>query len=219
MSKECRKCDNFMGYDDDTGYPECSLPEGAEGCPYNDEVPFLLEDGTRIEIDIEYMKAYIRHTMQNTFKSEARRLAEDEIKAIAKEAYESEVQSVTKQEVERIVRAQVDEFMKGSVTVGGGWMEPARTLSRVDYMNELVQKTLEKEFSGKGIRESIERIARDKISDFTKTMQRDINTSIKNNFDAATRDALTANVVNLLMANDTFRKLSDNMSHMIQERN
>ena len=178
-----------------------------------------MEDGSRFELDTKYLNAYIHHTMQNTFKHEAKRMAENKIKEIAKETYESEVQSFTKQEVERIVKEQIDEFVKGSITVGGGWMEPTRTLSRVDYMNELIQKNLAKEFSSQGVRDKIESLAKNKISDFTKKMRDDINTSIKNNFDVATRDALTANMVNLLMANDTFRKLSDNMSHMIREGN
>lgn len=214
MSKDCRDCKNFSGYDD-TGYPYCDIDGGTENCPYNDEIPRGPENGTQIVLDIEYFSEYIRSTMKNTFQREARKLAEQEIQHIARESYDETVRSITEAEITKIVSQQVDEFMKGDITVGGGWSEPSRTISRTQYMNDLIQKELEKKFSGSGIADTVQRTANETIEKFTRRMKDQINANIKRNFDDATRNTLTASVVNLLMANDTYKKLADNMTHMI----
>ena len=185
MSKDCRDCENFSGYDD-TGYPYCDVDGGAENCPYNDNIHRGPENGTQIVLDMEYFSEYIRSTMKNTFQREARKLAEQEIQHIAREAYDETVRSITEAEITKIVSQQVDEFMKGDITVGGGWCGP-RKISRAQFMNELIQKELEKQLSGSGLSDMVQRTANETIKKFTQRMKDQINTNIKRNFDDATK--------------------------------
>ena len=107
--------------------------------------------------------------------------------------------------------------MAGDITIGGGWFEPNRTLPRIDYMSELVQNELGKRFDSASMQESAQREARAAIDKFSKQLKDEINAGVKQYFDAATRQVLTENVVSMLMANDTYRKLSNSMQSFLPE--
>lgn len=112
---------------------------------------------------------------------------------------------------EETVEKQVSDFMAGSITIGGGWMEPERTLTRTEYMSELVQKELGKRFDEDILKKSAKEEAEIAINAFSRKLKDEINMGIKQYFDAATRSVLTENVVSMLMNNDTYKRLSDSM--------
>lgn len=218
MSKECVECGYFLGWDDD-GCPSCDHEGGYEMCPYNDEAPKRRENTSRVEIDMEYFAEYIRETMLNTFRREARKLATEKIQELAKSEYEACVKEITREGVRKIVEQQVAEFMAGDITVGGGWSEPSRTLTRQQYMTELVEKQMSERFKKDRAVTDAKAAADDAINKFTRKLRDEINAGIKNNFNEATRQILTQNVVSMLMANDTYKKLSDSMGHLLSDGN
>ena len=217
MSRECKSCDYYEGHDWEDGTLRCGDDGGYECCPFNDEAPTKAEDKTRIVIDAEYFTEYIRNTLKNTFRGEARVIAEREIKAIVKSEYESCVKQITQEAVSKIVEDQVAEFMAGDITVGGGWSEPSRTLSRKEYLSELVEKNLAPAFEKDSVINQAKKAAEEAITAFTRKMRDDINAGIKKNFDSSVRQALTDNVVSMLMSNETYSRLSSSMSRMLPD--
>lgn len=217
MSRECKSCDYYEGHDWEDGTLRCGYDGGYECCPFNDEAPTKAEDKTRIVIDAEYFTEYIRNTLKNTFRGEARVIAEREIKAIVKSEYESCVKQITQEAVSKIVEDQVAEFMAGDITVGGGWSEPSRTLSRKEYLSELVEKNLAPAFEKDSVINQAKKAAEEAITAFTRKMRDDINAGIKKNFDSSVRQALTDNVVSMLMSNETYSRLSSSMSRMLPD--
>lgn len=217
MSRECKSCDYYEGHDREDGTLRCGYDGGYECCPFNDEAPTKAEDKTRIVIDAEYFTEYIRNTLKNTFRGEARVIAEREIKAIVKSEYESCVKQITQEAVSKIVEDQVAEFMAGDITVGGGWSEPSRTLSRKEYLSELVEKNLAPAFEKDSVINQAKKAAEEAITAFTRKMRDDINAGIKKNFDYSVRQALTDNVVSMLMSNETYSRLSSSMSRMLPD--
>lgn len=218
MSRDCKACDYYGGRRYDDGDLICDYEGGYDCCPYNDEAPAKeLEDKTQIVIDTEYMTEYIRQTLTNTFRGQAREIAEREIKAIVKSEYESCVKQITKEAVSKIVEDQVAEFMAGDITVGGGWSEPSRTLSRKEYLSELVEKNLAPAFEKDSIINQAKKAAEEAITAFTRKMRDDINAGIKKNFDSSVRQTLTDNVVSMLMSNETYSRLSSSMSRMLPD--
>lgn len=214
MSKDCKDCEYFDGYDHSDGTPYCDCDGGYECCPYNNETGTIekkTENGIKVEIDCGFMSDFIRETIVNTSTSIATKLANAEISKIVTETYKSEIQEITKRAIEGTVEKQVSDFMSGSITVGGGWMEPERTLTRTEYMSELVQNELGKRFDEDSIKKSAKREAENAINVFSKKLKDEINMGIKQYFDAATRSVLTENVVSMLMNNDTYKRLSDSM--------
>lgn len=217
MSRECKSCDYYAGHDWEDGTLLCGYDGGYECCPFNDEAPTKAENKTQIIIDAEYFAEYIRNTLKNTFRGEARVIAEREIKSIVKAEYESCIKQITQEMVYKIVEQQVSEFMAGEITVGGGWAEPSRTLSREAYMSELVEKKLGEVFKNDTIVQQAKKAAEEAITTFTRKMRDEINSGIKKNFDDTMRRTLTDNVVSMLMANETYARLASSMGRMLPD--
>lgn len=214
MSKDCKDCEYFGGYNCSDGTPYCDYDGGYECCPYNNETGTTekkTENGIRVEIDCGFMSDFIRETIINTSANIATKLVNAEISKIVTESYKAEIQEMTKRAIEETVEKQVSDFMSGSITVGGGWMEPERTLTRTEYMSELVQKELGKRFNEDSLKKEAKKETESAINAFSRKLKDEINMGIKQYFDAATRSVLTENVVSMLMNNDTYKRLSDSM--------
>lgn len=212
--RDCKNCDSFEGYDED-GYPVCEL---GDGCPYNDEADVKEDDcGLRMEIDTTQFTEYLRNTMANTSTSAAERVINKTITTIVTDTYTDEIKKMTRDAMQQIVSQQVQEYMNGPITIGGGWREPERTLSRTEYLTECIQENL-KSVDQEKIKSMAENIARDYLVKFSRNLKNDINRDIQKMFDDATRQTLTASVVDMLMTNDTYQKLSTSMSKLLPEK-
>lgn len=211
--RDCKNCDSFEGYDED-GYPVCEL---GDGCPYNDEADVKEDDcGLRMEIDTTQFTEYLRNTMANTSTSAAESVINKTITTIVTDTYTDEIKKMTRDAMELIVSQQVQEYMNGPITIGGGWREPERTLSRTEYLTECIQENL-KSVDSEKIKKYAEDGVKREIATFSKKTRDDINRDIKRMFDDATRQTLTASVVDMLMTNDTYQKLSSRMSKLLPE--
>lgn len=215
MSKDCQDCEYFSGFDSD-GCSSCDYPNGFEDCPFNAELRSV-ENATKITIDTEALTEYIGRTISNTVVRETHKIAEEKIKEIVNETCAEEIERLTKKSISEIIDKQVSDFMRGDITVGEGWSGNRRTISREQYMSEIIEACMKKQFDGgeipKKIREDVER----KIYRFTDNMRDRVNRQIRDMFTEATTKALTSNIVKLLMDNDTYRKMSDSMKHLLPE--
>lgn len=214
MSRECENCPHFGGFDE-VGSINCDFVTRFGACPYNAECSVKEErqsnTAMKIEVDTEFLNLYIIETLQNTVKSVTEQTVEREIGKVVTETYKAEIQSLTQSAIARIVDVQVTEFMAGNITIGGGWCEKERTLTRTDYMSELVEKALGKQLDA-NMRETAQREVKSAIDKFSRQLKDEINAGVKQYFDAATRQVLTENVVSMLMSNDTYRRLSESMT-------
>lgn len=177
MSKDCRECEYFGGYDDEDGTPYCDCDGGYELCPFNNSSGSK-NNGFKIEIDTNRSK--------------------------------------TKETMDTIINQQVAEFMSGTIEIGGGWMGPSRTLTRQDYMAEIIEERLGKTFND-GVKNVAAAEITKQIDKFTRQTRDQINAGVKQYFNEATRQILTENVVTMLMQNDTYQRLSASMNHFLPE--
>lgn len=221
MSRDCENCKYFGGWDED-GCPDCEFDGGFENCPYNAgcttvEVP--QPDGAmKIQVDTEAMNLYIKEALKNAVQNVTQQIVRQEIGEIVTDTYKGDIQELTRSAMSAIVDKQISEFMAGDITIGGGWREPKRTLTRTEYMSELIEKELGKRFDSSKMKELAEQEARNAINRFSKELKDDINIGVKQYFDAATRQVLTENVVSMLMSNDTYRRLSESMNTFLPEK-
>lgn len=219
MARECNSCEHFEGWEYDGGEPICCFKNG-ETCPFNDYEETTEEkqsSGIHITVEGEMIERYIRETILNTFTGHAVRMAENCVKQIINETYEQTIREKTESAIERMVDAQVSEFMAQDIQVGGGWSEPARTLSRKAYLTELIEKELGSRYKDDRIKKDAAMTAKEAIDSFTRKTRDEINAGIKGYFDQATRQTLTENVVSMLMTSDTYKKLSDSMGRLISD--
>lgn len=221
MSRNCEECENFGGWDFSDGTPFCGIEGGFMACPHNDDMNEASNDAQKqpfdLRLDTNLLTDYIRETIQNTIKREAHNIAVQEIKNIVTEAYKDKIRELTQIAIEKTVDAQVAEFMSGDITLGGGWSGPSRTISRSEYLTELIEEHLKERFEKGGIKKDAESIAKQAIDNFSKQTRNEINAGVKQYFDAATRQILTENVVSMLMSNDTYKRLSDSMGCLLSD--
>lgn len=212
--KDCRECEFFEGYDYSDGTPNCSYSgengKGYEYCPYNDATG-VTRNGISIVIDTAFMSDYIRHTMKNTIENEASRIARAEIATLVTDEIKKKVLNEIDKQIESIVGEEIANFMSKEITIGGGWREPERKLTRTEYLSETIEKELGERFKTDAIKKYAEQEVKNAINSYDRKLRDEINAGIKQYFDAATRQILTENVVTMLMCNDTYKKLSDSM--------
>ncbi len=216
--KECKQCEFFEGYDYSDGTPHCSYEEngkcGYECCPFNDYTD-VKKQGMKIEIDAGFMHDYILHTIRNTIQNEAYSVASTEIKTIITKELKDSILSEMNEQIKAIVSEEIKAFFEKTITIGGGWREPERVVTRQKYLSETIEKELGVRFKEDSVKIYAENAARKAIDDFTRKLKDEINASVKTYFNQATRQILTENVVSMLMCNDTYQKLSNSMQKFL----
>lgn len=213
--KECKDCEHFYGYNDSDGTPDCDYKEGYEGCPYNCEGS-AKEDKFKITLDIPEINTFIKHTVQNTVSNSVYKMIELQVKSIV----DQEIKDIAEKYVNEVLKESIDkevsEYMQRDITIGGGWASPERVISREAYLSECISKALDEKLKPEEIRKIVTESCRSTIEDRLNKLKYDINTGIKRNFDEATRKTLSENVVTLLMAGDTYKRLSDSMGNLLK---
>ena len=215
--KDCRECEYCNGFDWEDGTPCCEYDGGYEKCPFND-VSDLKKEGIKIEIDTGFMSDYIRHTLKNTIESKAINIASNEVKNLVTEDIRQRVKDEMGEQIEKVVSQSISEFMQKEITVGGGWSEPERKLTREQYLSETIENELKHQFKSDAIKSYAQKEVKSAIDKYDRNLRDEINAGIKTYFDTATREVLTQNVVSMLMSNDTYKKLSDSMQTFLPNK-
>lgn len=216
--KECKECEYFYGYDYSDGTPKCDYEGGYENCPYCDSAE-IKNNGVKIEIDSGFMTDYIRHTLTNTIENYAVVIAQNEIKNLVTSEIKEKVLSEMDDQIKTVIEREISDFMKKQITVGGGWSEPERKLTRTEYLSEIIEKELRNKFKSDPLKKYADDMVMSAINSYDRKLKDQINTGIKTYFNEATRQVLTENVVSMLMCNDTYKKLSDSMQNFLPTNN
>ena len=122
------------------------------------------------------------------------------------------------EQIEKVVSQSISEFMQKEITVGGGWSEPERKLTREQYLSETIENELKHQFKSDAIKSYAQKEVKSAIDKYDRNLRDEINAGIKTYFDTATRKVLTQNVVSMLMSNDTYKKLSDSMQTFLPNK-
>lgn len=218
--KQCENCEFCES--GEYGEIECAYEKGREFCPFmpadtkvcdNENGAFNITiDGAKME---GYIKSVIAETTREVTANIVNLKIDLEIQRLAKSVIEPVVEKYTEDSVKQKIAEQVNEFLAGEITVGGGWCEPTRTLSREQYLNDTVKEYLGKTYQSDVLKKSMESIACKKIDMFERELKNDINRNIEQCFTEATRKILADNVVNLLMSSETYQKLSATMGNLL----
>ena len=211
--KDCKECEYFGGYDYSDGTPNCSYQGGFENCPYCSETD-VKKEGISIRIDSGFMSDYIRHTLMNTIENEAKEIAKQEIKNLITDDIVKTIKTTIEESVKTVIDAELENFMEGTISVGG-WLEPDKKITRREFMAKTVEEEMKKRVSTEKMKIEAENQVRNAIEKWTRNLRDSINIQIKQIFSDTTRAALTDNVVNMLMCNDTYKKLSDSMNSFL----
>lgn len=215
--KNCEKCEFYGGYDYDYDTEICTHEGGDANCPFND-ISSLKNNGIKIEIDAGFMHEYIRSTLKNTIESETICVARNEIKNLVAEEMKQEILEEMRSQIKDVISKAISDFMKKEITIGGTWIEPERKMTREQYLGETIESELKFRFDEDAIKRYAENRVREGIDKYNDSLRDEINAGIKTYFNAATREILTENVVSMLMCNDTYKKLSENIQNFLPNK-
>lgn len=213
--KECKDCEYFDGYNYDDGTPKCCYSDGYENCPYCQEGE-VKEDKFKIILDIPDITKFIKHTVTNTVEKSVLSIIIDQVNDIIKEEIKNIANEYVEESLKKAIDSEIASFMKKDITIGGGWREPERKISRETYLSECVESILKDKLSPEQTKKIVTEYCSNAISSNIDRLKNDINRGIKNNFDETTRKALSENVVSMLMAGDTYQRLSSSMERLLK---
>lgn len=213
--KDCEKCKYFDGYDCDDGTPFCNYDGGYTNCPYNDSGD-VKEDECKLVLDMPNIKEYIKHTIENTLTAATYDMIDKCVKTIVKEKIEEQAEFYVDESLKKVVDNEIKAYMQKEITVGGGWREPERKLSRDEYLTECVAKVVEEKLNPEKISNIVKDYCQRTINDNVENLKTTVNVRIKKEFDETTRKALSDSIVSMLMAGDTYKKLSDSMGRLLK---
>lgn len=213
--KDCENCKYCNGFDYDDGTPNCTCEGGMGGCPYNDEGK-VKEEEFKITLDIPNITDYIKHTVKNTVDNAVRDMIEDCVKKMVKEKIEDTAEAYVEESLKKVVDDEIKAYMQKEITIGGGWREPERKLSRNEYLAECTAKVIDEKLNPEKVTDMVRNYCQRTIDDNVERLKVAVNTGIKTQFDETTRKALSDNVVSMLMAGDTYKRLSDSMERILK---
>jgi len=217
--KDCKKCEYFDGYDQSDGTPYCTYEDdngsGYENCPFNDNAESEVK-GMICNIDMGQIDQYIINTISNTIMSRINTKIDLSVSSIIKDEYEKVIKNKTIETIDKMIDVQVSNYMNGEMTIGGGWGEKAKTLTRIEYLAETITKELDSKFKKDTVSEMVTRSVKTEMEKLTENLKQQINVGIKNTFDEVTRKTLAENVVTMLMASDTYTKLQNGMNKLLK---
>jgi hypothetical protein len=213
--KDCEKCEYFDGYDCDDDTPYCNCDGGYENCPYNDSGD-AKADECKLVLDMPDIKTYIKHTIENTLIKTTRAMIDECVRTIVKKKIEEQAKVYVNESLKKVVDDEIKAYMQKEITIGGGWREPERKLSRNEYLAECTAKVIDEKLNPEKIADIVRDYCQRTIDDNVGRIKAAVNTGIKTQFDETTRKALSDNVVSMLMAGDTYKKLSDSMGRLLK---
>jgi hypothetical protein len=218
--KDCKSCEYCNGYDNSDGTPICEYKddngdEGYEICPYNDTAKTTEEEFT-CTVHMGELEKYIAHTISNSIVSRIYTKVDAMLDGLVKKEYDEVIRKKTDSEIDARISEQITAFMSGTISVGGGWNKPERTLTRTEYLSETIAAELGKTFEIDVVKKEVVNSVKSEIDKRTTSLKQEINVGIKNTFDEVTRKTLAENVVNMLMCSDTYSRLSDGMTKLLK---
>lgn len=213
--KDCEKCKYFDGYDCDDDTPYCNCDGGYENCPYNDSGD-AKADECKLVLDMPDIKTYIKHTIENTLIKTTRAMIDECVRTIVKKKIEEQAKVYVNESLKKVVDDEIKAYMQKEITIGGGWSEPERKLSRNEYLAECTAKVIDEKLNPEKIADIVRNYCQRTIDDNVGRIKAAVNTGIKTQFDETTRKALSDNVVSMLMAGDTYKRLSDSMERILK---
>ena len=211
-----------MGYDYDEEYePTEEEIEEMQG-KQNTEVEFDFKK-LKINFDVENFAKGIASEVKRTLKNE---IVEELKKTVLKDLKEDIQTNIAKMS-EKIVR----EVYENEKVILGGWGEERQEISVKQYLlngirdsfkdGKFIMKKKDRWGDEETKKVSIEQYINSKIEfsaiqkDIDREIDRvreDINSRIKDMFDSSTRQMLSDNVLQVLMANETYQKIQSNIA-------
>lgn len=186
----------------------------------------------KLTLDLENLENIVKETMTANLQN----VIKQEVDCIVKKEIEDTAASVIKEITSKNLQDFIQEYIKTTpIKIGGGLYskEPEQVYTIEEYTRKTLADMLESQmfitetrdgWSGRTEKRTIsfndyvlnqlkyDSTIQDFLDKFAVSMKNDMAKKIKDTFDTATRNALSASVFDMLMATDTYKKITTNIA-------
>lgn len=183
-----------------------------------------MEQTLKIEYDMKEMFIGIKEAVKEELKPVIAEEIRDEIKAEAKKEIMDRVKELLPDLTEKWLKdLLVEIYSTEKISVGGGWDKDAKEYTLKEYVIEQIKErivnnncgskrsysseTFAQWFTSQCVDTEIKRVIDREIKD----VRDDVNRNVKNLFDSSTKEMLSQTLLNMLMANETYKKIEANI--------
>lgn len=186
----------------------------------------------KVTIDLENLEKLVQTTMEKNIENIVKKQVESAVHKVADDLAKKEIRDTVADNFQRFV----DEYIATTkITVGGGYWDNTESKEytveqyiKNELKNKLESKTLRVKKKGRSSSYSddyedvsfeeyikrqfnFENDIKKVLDAFMDDIRTQVNTTMKNTFDTATKNMLSTAVLNILGANETYRQIEHNI--------
>lgn len=186
----------------------------------------------KVTIDLENLEKLVQTTMEKNIENIVKAQVESAVRKVADDLAKKEIRDTVADNFQRFV----DEYIATTkITVGGGYWD--NTESKEYTVEQYIKKELKNKLESKTLRVkkkgrsgsysddyedvsfeeyikrqfNFENDIKKVLDTFMDDIRTQVNTTMKNTFDVATKNMLSTAVLNILGANETYRQIEHNI--------
>ena len=189
----------------------------------------------KITIDLENLENLVQNSIEENIETVVKKQVDNVVRKMAEEVAKGAIEDKVSENFQRFV----DEYIVNTkIRVGGGYWDDsdAREYTVEEYNKKQLKEKLESnslrvkasrynsEYKNVTFEEYIksqfnfnEEIKK-AVDEFTDGIRKQVNDAMKDAFDNSTKNMLSATVLNILNANETYRKLENNIKCIADKR-
>lgn len=189
----------------------------------------------KVTVEMDNLEKLVSSTMEENIEN----VIKHEVDKYVKKTVETNIKKSIEEVVSKNLTDFVDDYIKNTqIKIGGGyWNE---TLEETLTVEQFIKRQLKDQMESKTLRckkegrkssynddyenvsfESyinrtfdVASLIQKELDSFMESTKKDINKKIKNSFTSTTKDMLSESVFNVLMNNDTYKKIQDNIAYI-----
>ena len=189
----------------------------------------------KVTIDLENLEHLVQNSIEENIETIVKKQVDNVVRKMAEEVAKGAIEDKVSENFQRFV----DEYIANTkIRIGGGYWDDsdAREYTVEEYIKKQLKEKLESnslrvkaakynsEYKNVTFEEYIKsqfnfnEEIKSAVDEFTDGIRKQVNDAMKDAFDNSTKNMLSATVLNILNANETYRKLENNIKCIADKR-
>lgn len=189
----------------------------------------------KVTIDLENLENLVQNSIEENIETVVKKQVDNAVRKMTEDIAKKTVEDKVSENFQRFV----DEYIANTkIRVGGGYWDDsdAREYTVEEYIKKQLKEKLESnslrvkaakynsEYKNVTFEEYIKsqfnfnEEIKSAVDEFTDGIRKQVNDAMKDAFDNSTKNMLSATVLNILNANETYRKLENNIKCIADKR-
>ena len=185
----------------------------------------------KITIDLENLENLVQNSIEENIETVVRNQVDNVVRKMAEEVAKGAIEDKVSENFQRFV----DEYIANTkIKIGGGYWDDSDV--REYTVEEYIKKQLKEKLESNSLRVKAAKYKnvtfeeyiksqfdfneeiKKAVDEFTDGIRKQVNCAMKEAFDNSTKNMLSATVLNILNANETYRKLENNIKCIADKR-